>query len=42
MARLPFPLAVEPLAELELAVSSRPDGADLLAEFHSLAEPPAA
>ena len=30
------------VAELELAVSSRPNGADLLAEFHSLAAPPAA
>ena len=29
------------VAELDLAVSSRPQGADLLAEFHSLAEPPA-
>ncbi|HEX4868764.1 MAG TPA: hypothetical protein VFV32_14230 [Acidimicrobiales bacterium] len=27
------------VAELELAVSSRPNGADLLAEFHTLAGP---
>jgi hypothetical protein len=30
------------VAELELAVSSRPNSADLLAEFHSLAAPLAA